>query len=213
MKTKAARLQAKKSKRGRPKKEGVLRTPSGQISRSKESKLHTRGLEERLALETATWKRRQDNPALTIHEARLQEHGLVIAKWRNDYERARRRNPEGLHENVFTQTHFETAISFLELYENYQAVIEAGRVRSSSDLNRAGGKDSRDPFDLDRERKHAAIERLYKDCRHAILQSGPLGMMAVETVVIENKDVVNLLPDLRCALNSLGKIFRMPRAA
>ncbi len=175
--------------------------------------MNIRGIEERLALETATWRRRQDNPALSIHEARLQEHGLVIARWRNDYEKARRRNPEGLHENVFTQAHFDTAISFLELHGDYQAVIEAGRVRSSSDLNRAGGKDSRDPFDREREKKHHAVESLYRDCRKAILQSGSFGMMAIETVVIENKDAINMLAELRCALNSLGKVLRIQRAA
>ncbi|WP_343314225.1 hypothetical protein AAIB41_03505 [Brucella sp. BE17] len=190
-----------------------MRTPSGQISRSVESKTNIRGIEERLALETATWKRRQDNPGLSVHEARLQEHGLVIARWRNDYEKARRRNPDGLHENVFTQTHFDTAISFLELHGDYQAVIEAGRVRSPSDLNRMGGKDSRDPFDREREKRHHAVETLYRDCRRVILQSGALCMMAIETVVIENKDVITMLPELRCALNSLGKVLRVQRAA
>jgi len=208
--TKAAKL---KSKRGRPKKEGVLRTPSGQISRSADSKAITRGLEERLALETATWKRRQENPGITVQEARLQHHGLVIAQWRNEYERARRIKPEAIHENVFTQSHFDTAMSFLELHEDYQAVIEAGKVRSPSDLNRAAGKDSRDPFEVERAKKHHAVECLYRDCRRAILQSGPLGMMAVETVVIENKDTPTMLPDLRCALNSLALVLKIQKAA
>lgn len=74
-----------------------------------------------------------------------------------------------VHENVFTQAHFGKAISFLELYGDYQEVIEAGRVHSPSDLNRMGGKDSRDPFERRGEQRHKAIESLYRDCRKAIL--------------------------------------------
>lgn len=207
-----SKAQKRQAKRGRAKKEGVLRTPSGQISRSADSREITRGLEERLALETATWKRRQENPGITIQEARLQHHGLVT-QWRNEYERARRIKPEVIHENVFTQSHFDTAMSFLELHEDYQTVIEAGKVRSPSDLNRAAGKDSRDPFEVERAKKHHAIECLYRDCRRAILQSGPLGMMAVETVVIENKDAPKMLAGLRCALNSLALVLKIQKAA
>jgi len=42
-----------------------------------------------------------------------------------------------------------------------------------------------------------------------ILQSGSLGMMALESVVLENKHVPSFIADLRCSLNSLTLVLRI----
>lgn len=205
-KTKAARVRAK---RGRPQREGLVRTPGGRISRSFEAKIS----EERLAAEAATWKRRQANPVLSIEEARKQEHGSVIAKWLSDYRRVKKRHPEGNHPNEFTQLHYDTAVRFHQAYEAWLNAIAAKRQRSSSDFSGAGGMDGSDPFDAERQRRNAAAEADYKAARERILLSGPLGMMAVEAIVIENKAVEDLRGDLRLALNALAVLWKLRSAA
>lgn len=209
--SKAAKI---KAKRGRPAKEGVMRTPSGQISRSAESRVHSGALEAALAVEAATWKRRQQNPSLTVDEARKQEHGSVIHKWLLDYQRMLKKQPDKAHPNEFTMMQHDAAVRFQQLHFDYLGVIEAKRMASSSDLNRGGGYDGRDPFAKGAAARHARIELDYKGARKAILESGPLGMMAIETVVIENRDAPELRPDLRLALNRLSTVFQwMDRAA
>ena len=58
-----------------------------------------------------------------------------------------------------------------------------------------------------------AIEQAFKDARRAILESGPLGMMAVEAIIIENQPVETLRGDLRLALNRLAVLWKMQQAA
>ena len=186
-----------------------MRTVNGRKSRSQEA-LH---LEQRLALEAATWKRRQMNPSLTISEARLPEHGSVIAKWLADWERVRKRNPDANHPNMFTQLHYDTAMRYHELYARWLAVAGVRQPRSSSDFSGPAGYDGSDPFDERRAGRDAAIEQAFKDARRAILESGPLGMMAVEAIIIENQPVETLRGDLRLALNRLAVLWKMQQAA
>lgn len=192
-------------KLGRKPHTNAVRTPSGQKSRSKESL----GLAERLELEVATWKRRQDNPSLTISDARLPEHGSVIEKWYREWERMSKRDPERAHINVFSQMHKDAAERYHELYLRWMAAIDAKKQRSSSDFSGQGGYDGSDPFDRARSEHHAKIEQDYKAARHAVLESGPLGMMAIETIILENQEVESLRGDLRLALNRLAVLWRM----
>lgn len=204
-----ARTQAQKirAKRGRPLKQGVTRRETdGRISESKKSM-------ETLALEAATWKRRQINPSLTIDEARKPEHGSVIALWLADWQRTAKRNPDGHHPNVFTQLHYDTALRFHELHARYMGSIAARTPRSASDFGGPGGVDGRDPFAVDIARAHRSAEAAYKDARRVILESGPLGMMAVETIILENKPSEELRGDLRQALNRLSVLWRLASAA
>jgi len=204
--TKSARL---KQKRGRPQKEGVERTPEGRISRS----VNAKATEEKLMLEVATWKRRQIDPSLTVEEARKPEHGSVIAKWLENHKGFQKRYGDKPNPHEFTQRHHDTARSFHELHDDYLSVIAARRQRSSSEFNSVHGHDNTNPFERDIARKHAAIEEAYRNARRAILESGPLGMMAVETIVIENKEVERLRADLRCALNSIARLVKIRDAA
>ena len=191
-------------KAGRKPHMNVMRTPSGQKSRSTEAL----GLAARLELEAATWKRRQVDPRLTISEARKPEYGSVIARWLRDWQVARKRNPDAAHLNVFSEMHYDAAERYHALYLRWLAVIEAKKQRSSSDFSGSGGYDGSDPF-ADRAKSDAKIEEDFKAARRTVMESGPLGMMAIETIVIENQPAEGLRGDLRLALNSLAVLWKM----
>ncbi|MDH4993035.1 hypothetical protein QEZ48_19660 [Aquamicrobium lusatiense] len=197
------------AKAGRKPDEGTMRTASGRKSRSKESL----GFAERLQLEAATWKRRQENPELTISEARLPEHGSVIARWLEDWNKAQKRQPEAAHAFMFTQMHYDTALRFHELHERWIALAGARQPRSSSDFSGPGGYDGSDPFETARAERDAKVQADFKSARRAILESGPLGMMAIETIVIENQPADSLRGDLRLALNALAVLWKLQAAA
>lgn len=204
--TKAAKI---KAKRGRPRKQGAQRTESGRLSRS----FNAQKSEELLILETATWKRRQSDPDLTIDQARLPEHGSVIARWHQDWQKLQKRHPDGNHPNQFTRLHFDTAERYHRLYLDWLAVIGARAQRSASDFTRSGGHDGSDPFDESRASRHAAIERDFKAARRSILEAGPFCMMAVETIIVENQPAESLRGDLRLALNRLSILWKLQAAA
>lgn len=189
---------------GRPAHQNAIRTPSGQKSRSKESL----GLMQRLELEAATWKRRQMNPELTISDARLQEYGSVIHRWHLDWKALCKRNPDKAHANVFSELHKDTAERYHGLYLRWMAAINARSPRSSTDYSRTGGYDGADPFEERRAERDEKTERDFKAARKAILESGPLGMMAIEAIVIENQPVESLRGDLRLALNALAREWK-----
>lgn len=197
-----------KAKRGRPAKQAI-RTESGRISRSKESL----GLIERMELEAATWKRRQMNPELTISDARLPEHGSVIARWLADWQAVRKRYPDGNHPIMFTQLHYDTALRYHEVYSRWMAAISARAPRSASDFSGPGGYDGADPFDERREDRDRNAEHEFKEARRCILEAGPLCMMAVETIIIENHPAEKLRGDLRLALNRLAVLWKFLAAA
>lgn len=189
----------------RPAQQNVMRTPSGQKSRSQEAL----GLQDRLTLEAATWKRRQMHPDLTISEARLQENGSVIHRWHENWKWACKRYPDKAHENVFSELHKDAAERYHALYLRWMAVISAKKPRSSTDFSGVGGFDGADPFEANRAERDAKTEAEFKAARRTVLQSGPLGMMAMEAIVIENQPVESLRGDLRMALNSLARLWKM----
>lgn len=198
-----------KKKRGRKRRPNIARTAEGRISRSQEVVI----AQERLAVESATWKRRQVDPSLTLDEARKPEHGSVIAKWLTNHQGFARRYPGQSNEHEFTQTQYDAALRFHELHADWLRVIEARQMRSASDIGGVRGRAGGDPFEAQSERRHAAIEARFKEARRAILESCPLGMMAVEAIVLENQPVENLRADLRCALNRLAALWKISQAA
>lgn len=189
----------------RPAHKHVPRTPSGQKSRSKESL----GLEDRMTLEAATWKRRQMNPGLTISEARNPEWGSVIERWHQEWKAMCKRHPDSAHVNVFSQLHKDAAERYHALYLRWLAAISARAPRSASDFSGVGSFDGSDPFTESRAERDAKTERDFKDARHAVLTSGPFGMMAVESIIIENQPTESLRGDLRLALNRLAVLWKM----
>lgn len=211
-----ARTKAQK-RRGRPPKTGVLRTESGRISRSAEAKeieAITKAMEYRLMMEAATWKRRQIDPTLTVEKARYQEHGSVIHRWKDQHDKFRKKHGDAKPDPMcFTKHDLQLAENIQQAYERYRAAIASHNPRSASDFSGPGGFDGRDPFDDDRERMDKRAINRWKEMRCAILESGPLGMMAVETIVLENKPVDKLIGDLRLALNAVERMNRIAKAA
>lgn len=197
------------AKRGRPVKAMAIRTDKGRISRSKESLC----LAERIELETATWKRRQMNPELTISDARLPQHGSVIMRWVEDWKAISKRRPDINHPNQFTQLHYDTALRYHEVYSRWLSVISARGQRSSCDFSGPGGYDGADPFEQGRADRDAKAEQDFKTARRTVLDAGPLCMMAIEAIVIENQPVENLRGDLRIALNRLAILWKLQQAA
>ena len=207
---------------GRRKKLNVAREPSGRIQRV------TIGTESIsiLELEAITWKRRQrlrtdehgnlrvdTNPDISPVEARKQEYGSVISAWLDKSNKAMKRNPGCPHPNAFTQMHYDTAQRFAEIRQRWLAAIDAGRVRSSSEFGGVGGH-APDPFIPSISQAEAKAIADFKAARRAILECGsPLGMMAIETIVIENQDAEDMRGDLRQALNSLARLWKLQAAA
>lgn len=167
----------------------------------------------KLELEAATWKRRQINPSLSVEEARQPEHGSVISKWLADSNRFKLRYPGETNPHAFTRQHFDAAQKFHELHSRWLSAIDAKQQRSSSDFSGTGGHDGRDPFCVELARRHARAEAEFKEARRAVLESGPLGMMAIETIVIENQPADSLRGDLRTALNRLCILWRLTAEA
>ncbi len=190
-------------RRGRPPKDAE-RTESGRISRSI----------SQFERDAISWKRRRDNPDVEPVLLLGQEYGSVVHSWRRRGEMAdKRAEPDKPAGFIFTAQHLDTANRLHELYQAYMVAIASKTPRSATDFGGAGGHDNLDPFEADRARRDARTIEAYNIARHAVLKSGHFGMMAVEAVIYENKDCPDMLADLRLALNSVERLWRMARAA
>jgi hypothetical protein len=89
--------------------------------------------------------------------------------------------------------------------------IMVKRPRSASDYGGAGGFDDSIPDKKEAKAMRDMIEKWHQ-YRHAILESGPFGMMAVEAIVFSNVLVASLVGDLRLALNAVHRVSSQPRA-
>lgn len=167
----------------------------------------------KLMMEAATWKRRQQNPSLSVEDARRQEHGSVIHAWKLESDKARKRDAESLEGRLFTALHLDTAERIHEIYAAYRMAIASRDPRSSSDFTGPGGFDGSDPFDEDRKRRDERAIARWKEVRRAILDSGPMGMMAVQGIIFENQPLHGLQGDLRLALNEVYRVWRRQKAA
>lgn len=196
----------RRRKSGRYKKP-VEREPNGRAQRVEGETLLTN-----LEIAEATWKRRQMNPGLSPEEARKQLYGSVIHMWLAESNASRKRAPDKTHPNNFTQLHCDTAESYAALHARWLSAIDAKRMRSSSEFGGVGGHPP-DPFITEIARREEKTIEAFKAARKAILASGPLGMMAIETIVIENQPAVGMMGDLRQALNALAAIMKYQNAA
>lgn len=84
------------------------------------------------------------------------------------------------------------------------------RQRSASDYSGVGGFDDRVPDEDEARQMRKSVEK-WDAYRRAILESGPLGMMAVETIVLSDMLVASMVGDLRLALNAVSRVGSMPR--
>lgn len=194
---------------GRPRKRGK-REPSGRISRASGD-----NIDIKMALEAGTWKRRQMNAKLSVDEARMQEHGSVIHAWRQKaIVREKDRQPgDEPDPNRFTSQQFNTALDVQMAYERYCMAMGLRSPRSASDFSGPGGYDGKDPFDPERAERDERAVRRWKEIRRAVLESGSLGMMAVEAIIIENKSIPRLIGDLRAAMNEVARLNQRRKAA
>jgi len=145
-------------------------------------------------------------------EARKQEWGSVIHRWLDATNKFHERFPGREYEFEFNRTHFDTAEKFAELHRQYMASF-GGNGRSASDYDGPGGYDGSDPFSEANAKRRAHIETEFRRARERILESCPLGMMAVEAIVLENRAIEELRGDLRMALNALSVLWRLQSAA
>lgn len=210
-------LARKRGKVGRPKKLDTAREPNGRPQRVDGETCLTN-----LEMEVATWKRRQrvdafgrvfTDPNLTPLEARMPEHGSVIAAWLERWKRMNTHSPDGAHPIMFTQLHYDSALRYHELHARWLVAIGATNMRSSSEF---GGVKSHpgDPFMEHAAKRDAKTIADFRTARRAVLECGsPLGMMALETIVIENQPADGMMGDLRMALNKLATLWRLQAAA
>lgn len=197
-----------KRRGGRPKKTGD-REPNGKLQRV------TIGGESysKLEIEAMTWRRARDNPGIPAEELRKPEYGSVIDKMLARSDTMRRATPGKPHPNAFTRAHYDTAVRYAEVWSAWVSAIDAKRMRSSSEFGKVGGHPP-DPFIAEIAKKEERAIKAYKEARRAVLECGSsLGCMALEAIVIENHDAENLQGDLRQALNALGRLWGMQRAA
>lgn len=203
-------------RRGRKLRADVKRGSTGRIARQDQKTpeqlaREQAALEARLAVETATWKRRQENPALSVEEARKPHVAIVLDRWLKRSDELRRQDR---HEDAFvTAEQVGAAKRFAELTERYKAVIGARAQRSASDFDRVGGYDNTDPFDGRQAARDRATEQDYQLARRAVLESGPFSMFAFEAIVIENRELPRSVGDLRLACNALVRLWNNQKAA
>lgn len=207
---------------GRKPKFGVPRYPSGQIRHEhketpEQEAARQEALEQRLALEAGTWRRMREaeeaGEVISIDEARSQERGSVIDNWLKISNDHRKKGKPELA--LVTKEQVDALKDYHELYERYTAML-VRRPRSSTDFGGAGGHDNRDPFHGEQARRDMALTSRYRDARKAILDlkdRSPMAHFAVQAIVIENREMHNLVGDLREAANALDRLRKARRAA
>lgn len=190
-----------KRRAGRRKKMNVDREPNGRIQRVTIDGEQVSKFE----LDAMTWKRRQINPSLSSEEARKPEHGSVVAAWLEHSKKVASRSLGQPNPIGFTQMQYDAAMRYAQLQRDWLAAIGAVRARSSSEFGGVGGH-APDPFIATVERREKTTIDAFKAARRAVLECGsPLGMMAIETIVIENQPAEDMRGDLRMALNALSR--------
>ena len=182
MSKKAQRAARKASRGGRPPKEG----PRYETGRRKPETVAER--------QATAVEQRMRAFGMTRDEAKKAESGTVIG-------RLSRNAPEygGLSKEQVS------AADFIAMTKaSADAAIQAPRVRSSTDY--VGPTSGGCGFVGSEYETWArdSVDR-WKKLRPVILGSGPLGMMAVETMIFENKEAGSMIGDLRLAINAVHR--------
>lgn len=98
---------------------------------------------------------------------------------------------------------------YAEIVRTFQAVILARRVRSGSELDRAGGHDGSDGTDPEYVARYDRAVGRYRRARHALSFCGDrLAQLVVDGVVLDDRPMWGHLGTLRYALNALAHEFR-----
>lgn len=182
MSKKAQRAARKASRGGRPPKHGE-RYADGHLKKETVAERQSTAVEQRMRAF-----------GMTREEAKKAEAGTVVG-------RLSRNAPEygGLSKEQVS------AADYIAMTKaSADAAIQAPRVRSSTDY--VGPTGGACPLEdgAYAEWAQGSVER-WRALRPVILGSGPLGMMAVETMIFENKEAPSMIGDLRLALNSVHR--------
>lgn len=106
----------------------------------------------------------------------------------------------------------DVALEYESVRRNAQRAALARQLPSAGDLERTHGYDGSDGLDPAYVEWCEKAERRYAESRRALLMAGPLVMFAVETWVLENTAVADLLPDLALGLNALARLYGVDNA-
>jgi hypothetical protein len=181
---------AKAAKRaGRKRKMGVKRHPGGKIIQPKPNEV---GINARIRVH-----------GMNRSQARTQEAGNALG--------------EPLRGNEITQDQYNAAAEYMQARANYHKAILSLRMRSGSDFGGVGGFDSTDGTDAAYVARCKRDKEYYKTLRGAVLRSGSLSMMALESW-IDYSDITLPLPwgclgDFRLAANAIHRVVNNKRKA
>lgn len=177
-----------KRKRGRPRDEGAERYACGKKRQPTAAQL--------AALNRATVvAQRVKHHGLTETAANDQAGGSVIG----------RLFLMGLPDGI-SKDQYEAAIRIAQARHDAGVAVLRPGMRSGSDFGGVGGYDARDGSDASYADWVARATKRWKEIRAAILHAGPLAMMAVEMIVIEDKEPKGSLGDLRLGLNAVHRL-------
>jgi hypothetical protein len=99
------------------------------------------------------------------------------------------------------------AHEYERVQRNYRHAILARQLPSAGDLDRTHGYDGDDGLHPAYVEWCQKAERRMAESRRALLEAGPLVLFAVDTWVMEDKAVYELLGDLRLGLNALARLY------
>lgn len=148
----------------------------------------------------------------TATEARMRVHGLAkpfAATSDAGWALGRLLQGHGIHPKQAREL-IETGERWLEVRRAYERGIAApGPPRSGTDFTGPRGRSDILP---DPARTSGDIAA-YHDARRAILNADPMALLAVEAIVLEEKESSKLLGPAMLGLNALAKLWRIGRWA
>jgi len=188
VKTKAAKIKARKGKPGRPRRKGAVREPNGRISRS--------GIRHEPADKTAI-EARMRHMGLSRDQAQDQKAATFIGYL----------NLMG-REDGLSDSQYEAATNFLSLRDAYLRSLKAPGVVYDGE----GCSSSSDEVTEDYEDWAKRTKERYDDCRKAIQEeqnnSRENLWAALDLVVIRDQWLPHMIGPTRMLCNALGRFFR-----
>ena len=197
----ATKASKRKSKRGRHTKHSCpgRRTPSGRLSRSKSAKDErqdfTQAQIQELEREAVSVVKAQRMALFGCNEEEAGSNllGSFIGRLRKSGE--------------ISAAQFEAAEKYHRVRKVEKQAYDIRQQRSGSDLTFNGGFDGRTGGEPDYVEWDNKARSQGADARRALLDAGPLSHTACEGIIMEDKEMVSSIGDLRLGLNSLAKLW------
>lgn len=166
---------------GRPRLVGVERTRSGRISKSEERRRTAARQRETVSVALAARKRH-----LRLSQADAYHHESPIVAWR------------WWKRGEIQERHYNAAVALNLLHGDYLKAIRCPGLMSGQTEGRPADTDGTDPA-------YVAWCKRQRDSwlaiRRDLLGAGSLALLAAQSVAIENRDMVSLIPEFRDAMN------------